>query len=360
MLCEPLASVEEMLAPEGLTALLHTSISEVHSVAFKTTDAKSGGQFLMIQTNQGTGPQLVLKRFSYDSDWIMRATNDDQGRAMQVWATGFLDRLPTEIVHGYLACARDGLGWAVLMRDLSTFLVPPGESSISVAVNAYLLDGMASLHATFWNQEDIFDPGLGFSQLELDYTVLTPKTGQREVGNSDPVPQMLSHAWDVLLATVEPAISQALGALADDPSPLCDALRTFPRTIVHADWKLGNLGLMSGTPLRVILLDWARVLAAPPVVDLAWYLAVNCDRLPVSKEDTMSCYRRCLETRLGRRIEERHWQAQLDLSLLGSFLQLGWSKALGVAHATSKEARRREEAELSWWTARIRPGIERL
>ena len=74
MHCEPLGSVDEMLAPEALTALLETSIGEVHQVSFKTVDALSGGDFLAIQTNKGAGPRLVLKRFSYDSDWIMRAS----------------------------------------------------------------------------------------------------------------------------------------------------------------------------------------------------------------------------------------------------------------------------------------------
>jgi hypothetical protein len=361
-------SVEEMRAPEFLSSLLGAPITDVRSIPFKTVDALSGGNFLAIETNKGQGSRLVLKRFSYDSDWIMRATDDHSGRAVLAWETGLLDRLPGEIVHGYLACARDGSGWAILMGDLSAFLVPPGEGPIGRADNERFLDAMASLHVAFWERPETVNPTLGFSRLEVDYTCLTPETGRREAGGSDPVPQLLVEGWDVLLTTIEPVIAEALIALARDPAPLCEALRAFPQTVVHADWKLGNLGLMpngrrgsrSEASQRVLLLDWARVLAAPPVVDLAWYLAVNCVRLPVSKEETISSYRRCLESRLGRRLDERHWQAQLDLSLLGSFLQLGWSKALGAARGSSEDVRRREAAELAWWSERILPAIERL
>jgi hypothetical protein len=367
MRCEPLASVDDMLAPEALTALVGTPISNVQHVSFKTADSLSGGGFLAIQTNNGAGPRLIVKRLSYESDWLMRATHDYQSRAVLAWETGLLDRLPPEIVHGYLTCARDGSGWAILMRDLSPFLVPTGETKISAADNECFLDAMASLHVAFWEGPQSVDPAIGFSRLEYDYTCLTPETGRREAGGSDPVPRLLIDGWDVMLATVHPVIGEALISLARDPSPLCNALRAFPQTVVHSDWKLGNLGLMPNGPgltpgslRRVVLLDCDRMLAAPPVVDLAWYLAVNCVRLPVSKEETITCYRRRLESRLGRSFDDREWNAQLELSLLGSFLQLGWSKALGAAQGSDEDMRRREAAELAWWSARILPAIERL
>lgn len=365
---ELFASVEDMLAPEALSALLGTPIDDIRQVPFKTADALSGAHFLAIRTNGGRGPRLVLKRFSYETDWVMRALEDRQGRAVRAWETGLLDRLPPEIVHGYRACARDGFGWAILMDDLSPFLIPAGEEPIRDAENASLLDAMASVHVAFWDQAEAADPALGFSRLEIDYVCLTPKTGRREAGGSDPVPKRLVEGWDLLLSTVEPAIADILAALARDPRPLCDPLRAFPQTVVHADWKLGNLGLIPavdghsrpGGPPRAVLLDWARVLAAPPAVDLSWYLAVNCVRLPVSKEETIRCYRQCLESRLGRRLDKRQWDAQLELSFLGSFLQQGWSKALGAVRGSSEAARRRERAELDWWCEKILPAIDRL
>ncbi len=357
---ELFASVDDLLAPETLAALAGTPILDVRTAPFKTADSLSGGQFLAVRTNHGDGPRLVLKRFSYDSDWIMRATDDRQGRAVLAWQTGLLDRLPPDITHGYLGCARDGSGWAILLHDLSPFLIPPGETRIKDGDNERFLDAMAALHVAFWEQSERADPSIGFSRLEADYTFLTPRTGHREAGGDDPVPGMLVEGWEILLATVEPVIAEALSTLARDPAPLCEALRAFPQTIVHADWKLGNLGVMRDAPRQVILLDWARMLAGPPAVDLSWYLAVNCTRLPMSKEDTITRYRRCLEARLGRQLDEQQWQAQLELGLLGSFLQLGWSKALGAAHGNTEAVRQRERNEIAWWCERTLSAIDRL
>jgi hypothetical protein len=353
-------SPDEMLAPETLSVLLETPITTVESAPFKTADSLSGGSFLTVTTNGGLGPRLVMKRFSYASDWVMRATADHRGRAALVWETGLLDLLPSEIVHGYLASAREGTGWAILMHDMSPFLVPPGDSPITENDNQYLLRAMSVLHATFWDRAHLVDVNLGFSQLEADYTALTPATGRREAGGDDPVPQLLLKGWDVLLNSVDAVLAGVLSRLADDPSPLCAALRAFPQTVVHADWKLGNLGLISGSPARVLLLDWARVLAAPSVVDLAWYLGVNSARLPVSREETIDFYRRCLESDMGRRFDDRQWQRQIDLSLLGCFLQLGWSKALGAMRGSTDDVRLREAAELTWWCDAILPAIEHL
>src|SRR5947199_361864 len=64
-------------------------------------------------------------------------------------------------------------------------------------------------------------------------------------------------------------------------------------TLVHGDWKMGNLG--SHPDGRTILLDWAVTGEACGTSDLAWYLAINCERLPHSKEDAIAAYRDALE-----------------------------------------------------------------
>ncbi len=102
------------------------------------------------------------------------------------------------------------------------------------------------------------------------------------------------------------------------------------------DWKFGNLG--SWPDGRTVLLDWAWPGQAGPCVDLAWYLAVNCDRLPESKEDTIEVYRSALAARAIATAP--WWERALELALLGAFVQLGWSKA-------------GDQAELTWWLDRV-------
>jgi aminoglycoside phosphotransferase (APT) family kinase protein len=145
----------------------------------------------------------------------------------------------------------------------------------------------------------------------------------------------VASGWD-RLADAAPRAHPLLEALGADPSPLVDALSRTPHTVVQGDWKLGNLG--SHADGRTILIDWDRCGRSPHTVDLAWYLAVNCDRMPEPKEDAIAWYRAALER---RGVDTGGWfEEQLALALLGGMLQLGWAKAGG------------NPEEIAWWEAR--------
>ena len=118
------------------------------------------------------------------------------------------------------------------------------------------------------------------------------------------------------------------------------ALERSSCSLVHGDWKAGNLG--SPPDGRTILIDWAFPGVAPPCSDLAWYLCLNRDRLPQSKDDAITAYREALE-RHGIDTEP-WWERQLGLCLLGTLLQFGWEKALGNGDD--------DAAEVEWWDRR--------
>jgi len=110
---------------------------------------------------------------------------------------------------------------------------------------------------------------------------------------------------------------------------------------MHGNWKLDNLGIDPDG--RTILFDWELPGLGAPLSDLAWYLAINCRRLPQSKEATIAGYRSALE---GAGIStEPWWDRQLALSLLGALVQFGWEKALGGY-----------DDELAWWEERAVAG----
>jgi hypothetical protein len=94
-----------------------------------------------------------------------------------------------------------------------------------------------------------------------------------------------------------------------------------------------------------VLVDWAFPGEGAGCSDLAWYLAVNCDRLPASKESAIELYRASLES-LG--VATAGWfDRQLELALLGSFCMLGWSKT-------------GDPVELDWWVQRVTDVAEEL
>lgn len=303
--------------------------------SFLTSDSLSGSRFEHVTHD---GEQLVLKYVSVDDDWIMRATGDIDCRALRLFGSDIAMRMPACIDHATVAVApyrsRAGHGGAVLlMHDVAALLVPPGGDVITPDAHRRFLGHMAAMHATFWGMEDT----IGLMPLAHHYMFLTPTVAEieRGIASTAEVPKALGEGWSRLHSR-DPHLAATLGALAHDPDPLLNVLDGEQFTLVHGDWKLGNLGEHSdGT---TVLLDWDRCGAAPATLDLAWYLAVNCDRLPESKEAAISAYREALEG-FGVAVES-WWEKQLRLTLLGAALQLAWSKT-------------DDTAELGWWADRV-------
>jgi hypothetical protein len=358
----PLPTVAALLDPAHLGRLAGQHVARVERRPLAHVDGFSEASLERIVITQAGGGvcSFVLKRFAYADDWVMRATGDRQGRAFAAWACGLLERLPAAIEHAVVACAHDGAGWALLMHDVGRALVPPGDTPITAGEEEQLLAHMAAMHATFWEQRRWVHPGLGFCSLRQRYTAFAPATLQRADLRARAIPRMALHGWGLLEDAVDPKVAAVVRPLLADPAPLCAALRAYPQTVIHGDWKLGNLGLTDGCPApRTVLLDWAIVGLAPPAVDLAWYLAVNSARLPITREATIDTYMRCLRDVLGDRFARSWWEPQLDLALLGAFLQIGWSKVLG-ARSEDPAVHAREQDEVRWWSECVPRGARCL
>ena len=353
------STVEDLISPDALALIQGSDVQDVGCEPFNSVDGLSGGKLWWVEAGGVVSRRYVLKRFGWDTDWVMRVTADRQARAIVSWRTGLLDRLPDDISHEVVGCAQDGSGWAMLLHDASDAMIPPGDDLISSEDNERFADAMASLHAMFWEQPQVANGRRGFCTLRQRYSAFAPRTVGLEASGPDPIPPVAVEGWRLFPGLVDQDVADVVARLLDEPAPLCDALLRYPQTVVHGDFKLGNLGIHA-TDRRVVLLDWAFVGAAPPAVDLAWYLAVNCARLPVSKEATIDSYRQSLAGRLGDRFDERWWRPQLELALLGGFLQLGWPKAWGAVRNDSEDVRARERAELAWWSERVREGAKRL
>jgi thiamine kinase-like enzyme len=164
------------------------------------------------------------------------------------------------------------------------------------------------------------------------------------IGSPHLVPQLVAKGWP-LLAEVAPAAAQIVTPLARDPGPLLTALASTPQTLVHSNWKLDNLG--TDDQGRTVLLDWEQPGLGAPLSDLAWYLAINCRRLPQSKEESILAYRAALaECGVGT---GAWFDRQLALCMLGALVQFGWEKALGGY-----------DQELRWWERQAVQGASLL
>jgi hypothetical protein len=309
---------------------------------FLTSDSKSGSHFERVRYR---GEAMILKYVSVDDDWIMRGTGDLDCRALRFFSSALADRIPKQIDHTTVAVAptrsrRGHRGAALLLRDVSAMLIPPDGTCIDLEQHLRCLDHMAMLHAAFWGWSD----DIGLMPMAHHYTFLTPTMAELEAaaGGVDPVPPAVASGWQAL-DTAAPIVSSTLHDLALDPGPLLVAFESTPTTLIHGDWKFGNIG--EHPDGRTILFDWDRVGSAPATCDLAWYIAINCKRLPQTKEATITAYRQSLE-RHGVATAD-WWDRQLALALLGAGLQLGWEKV-------------GDRDELGWWQDRIVEGTARL
>jgi Phosphotransferase enzyme family len=288
----------------------------------------------------------VVKYLHVDEDWIMRSTGDLAGRPVTVWRSGILDRVPSCIDHAVVGAAvglgRNGWGAALLMRDMARWLVPEGDDPVPLDQHLRFLEHMAALHASFWGWRDTvgLTPDL-HRFAEFSAGNMAP---ERARGWPDEVPRLIVDGW-ARYPSLAPQVADAVVALAADPAPLVEALRAYPRTFLHGDWKMGNLG--SRPDGTTVLLDWAIPGEGCPTVELAWYLALNAARIPQSKEGAAAAYRSALES-LGVSTTA-WWDGALDLALLAGSVWFGWEKALGGPGP-----------ELAWWVERAAAGLARL
>jgi hypothetical protein len=323
-----------MLVPDrpGLAGLVGQATERV---ALDGAPGKSGARLERLVIG---GEPYILKRLDLADDWTMRASGCLRGAPFELWERGILARVPPCFNQPIVAVAWEppagagpSGGCAMLMRDVARWLVPATDEPIAAARHERFLRHMAELHAAFWEGGDELDVVPAVHR----YLELSPWMAQAEaaIGSPHLVPGLVAQGWP-LLAEVAPAAAEVVVPLAYDPGPLVEALAETPHTLVHSNWKLDNLG--TDDRGRTVLLDWEQPGHGAALSDLAWYLAINCRRLPWSKEESIAAYRGALE---ASGVRTGPWfDRQLTLCLLGALVQFGWEKALGGY-----------DEELRWW-----------
>jgi hypothetical protein len=255
-----------------------------------------------------------------------------------------MDRAPACIDHTVVAMQleedHNDPVLSILMRDVSDSLVPEGDDVVSIAQHEGFLDHMAALSATFWGWRDV----VGLTTLEQRFRFFAPDNIAPELTTTR-VPGPIAAAdsgWSALLER-SPLLARSARAVWDAPAALTHLMLTTPVTLLHGDWKMGNLGTHGDG--RSILLDWAYPGSGPACWDLCWYVALNRARLPEPKEVALDRF----QAALARRgiATEGWWETQLDLCMIGIMATFGWEKALG------------DEDELRWWEDRVHTAIRR-
>lgn len=303
---------------------------------FVNPDGRSSALFERVWID---GAPHVVKYLHPDHDFTLRVSGDVGSRTVRAWTAGLLDSAPDFVDHAVVGAAlghgRNGWGAALLMRDVSAELLPGGDGPIPADRHAIFIDHVAGFCAATWGWRD--DPASGPGL--LPYAARWAWFGhaavdaERDLGWPERVPQLAAEGWCRFGERAPADLARLVDGLRRDPTPLAAALRRSPSCFLHGDVKASNTGTAADG--RTVLIDWAYVGEGPACHELAWHLALDRNRLPVSKAATVEAFRAALEQH-GVDTGE-WWDRQLGLCLLGAVVQFGWEKALG------------DDDELAWW-----------
>ncbi|MEZ4718060.1 MAG: phosphotransferase [Caldilineaceae bacterium] len=337
------AGVDELLAPETLQRLTGRRVTAVSTTPM--AGGYSGSRLLQVTTDAEPPGKYVLKHMPGREDWLMLASADRHCRAVALWQHGLLDQLKPAIDHAILGCARDGDDWFILMRDVSTGLMP--SDAWTAADVEVFLSALAELHAAFWNSPVLADPALGLCDAHGMVKTLTVDTARANPSATSPMPRMIVDGWELLQRRLEPDVAQLLAELHADPSPLSAVLSRYPKTLVHGDYRQANQAREAFANAPVVLLDWQLAGYAMPTIDLNWFLnKLEVAASPLAGDAAAAYYRRCLEARLGEGLSPTQWQAMLDLGDFVDVMRMGAFRAWFAANERAAEHRLLDEAYL--------------
>jgi hypothetical protein len=315
----------------------------------------AGGQLSYVDTNVY---RLVLKRMSLESDWIMFASDDRQCRAVRLWQYGLLDQLLPHLGHEIIACSHDDKGWAILMKDL-TGHVYAWDNPIPPKLVPVFLDRLARLHAKFWNDPRLSDPHLGLCGAAERLDTLSLSKAEKHDGQLRGVlPEWIRGGWEVMEGLLDSDVFTQMRTLTENPKPIFEALKRYPFTLLHGDYRAENLAHLK--PDGPVALDWQNSTRSLMTIDLAWFTYFGYVRDGIGQAKAISYYRKRLEAYLNFNFDDAEWQAMVDLGFLVDALCITWLSAYWYIHAETPEDRLWNEIALKQRNQQVRDGIRWL
>jgi hypothetical protein len=349
---ERLPSVDSLLDPASLRDVL--GVSNPVWVEALSTLGYSGSTFHRV-TVDGVRPEessFIVKRTVLAEDWFSHRTDDSVGREAAVVASPELSGIGEIFDLPVIAVAVEPGRTAILMEDVSRWLLPDVREPLDYRDEDLILDSLARLHATFWK-----DPSVGgitwLHDPEDFFHIMGPHghgDDDRRGGSARGVDGLVRDGWNNALERLPERVRDALLCPAED---IADSFSHLPRTFVHGDTKIANFAVLPGR--RLCALDWAFAGFAPATFDIGWYLAVNASRLCEGKKRTLATYRNFLESHLRRGVDDDLWKELEEAGIVCGTLMLLWAKGSALA-----AGRPGAEEEWAWWEERLVQWAEKL
>lgn len=217
------------------------------------------------------GQTVVIKRLDRRGDWLSRSTNG-VGRALQIWRSGLLGDLQPVVEHGVIGVIEEDEHDALVMHDLSEWLIPPNAWVDHDTIDT-VLGCLARVHEHAANTEL---EGLCTTFERANYcnpSFHAADTGPNPVADGG---RRLSEGFEYIVSKLGTDAGAFVSSFYDNARALADEVdhRTSRRTLLHGDAKLENLGVHDE---RLVAVDWGELTGVgPPEIDVVRFALGTC------------------------------------------------------------------------------------
>ena len=359
------SGVEQMLDPAELSQHLGRDVATVRSELAEDAGGSTDADLLAIYVDDEAEPSYMLKHVHPKTDWVALFTDDTQRRAARLWTEGVFRQMPAAVDPSVISCGEWADGYGILMPHLAAEML---ESHVPLPawMDAAITDAMAAMHASFWEDPRLGDPGLGLCTVESQVRNLSPAKAREVYGDEPAWAEWIVEGWeDALPQIIDSGLARELRALVDDPVPIARALEGQPRTLVHGDVRPANVGLRpegSGAPCHFV--DWGRSAYTNPAVDLGFYLGFTTIEWQTDVNARIAAYEARLRWHLGGSLPP-DWERQREVGLLAGVLQsnLGCRAYWGVRWSIQEgylDHVEVDRAAIRTWASRLRETLDLL
>lgn len=316
---------------------------------FASGPLASGSTFERAVLPDGCG--VVLKHLPANGDWLTRGSGGD-GRARLLWESGVLDAVAAHADHAVIGMGREHGHDVVVMRDVGASLLP-ARTRLTTPAMGDLLRGLAQIHDAW---EGRSPPGLCAPGTR--HRIASPAFHRDDTGpHPCPFSAALLRGWEQFAELAPDDVTTAVFAVLEDVDPFGRQLEEVSSpTLLHGDFKLGNVGLRDGA---LVLIDWGELTGTGPAeVDVAWFAMTSTNPAVGGGEPVVDAMPdvvfRAYEAQSGRPLDPR----AVDLTCIGALAQCGFILGGFAARARGSSAGGRASLLLDWWVARVRQALE--
>jgi hypothetical protein len=299
-------------------------------------DGWSGAQLTRVR---GDSETFILRRDSLARDWIARATNDGP-ILREAWFAMHTDRLlPKHVRAPYVGVGRDGDEFGLLMRDLSGVLFDWAQPA-DVATLDVVLEALRTLHRQAVPNDLAHDGP--WTPLRERLLLIARPSLERPGPQRDAVAERLLPGWDAFDRLAPRNALELVRSLSRDPTPLLRALEVRPKSLLHGDLKLANVGIAPDGVVEMV--DWQMVMHAPVDIEIGWFLAANVATLPLPADQVM----------------RRYDDDDLELAWIVGLLLRGWRKGYDAEAELTHPSGMTARDDLALWSERAVAAARKL